>query len=147
MDVSINEPQLIETEIKNEANKDLNDGVQTDKSSNLNQAPLTKSIEIIMKLINNIRQELKDLSTQIRTEVSQIQWATLEEFKSLSKASLKPVKFWQRPIFARIYFIDKDLDEIFQNIIKCSSIFYKHLKHKNKNKRILKKSTNKVILS
>ncbi|XP_011494477.1 PREDICTED: uncharacterized protein LOC105359560 [Ceratosolen solmsi marchali] len=122
MDLTTHESSLpVETVIRKEVNETMNDVVQIAKTSNSKQLSLSKKLAEIMRLINNVRQRLEDFSIDRRTEVSQMQWMTLEKFKSSPKVPTKPVKFWQRSLFARIYFINKDLDEIFQNIMKSSS--------------------------
>lgn len=84
-------------------------------------ADFPKKLEEIKNIMIGVDQRLEDLSREQRNKIAQLQWSALEEYKSRPKANLKPLKFWQNSLFARTYFVDKDLDETFNNVVKQSS--------------------------
>lgn len=88
---------------------------------------LDKKLEDLKGLMLDVNQRLEDLSYEQRNKVTQLQWSALEEYKSKPKMHLKPLKFWQSSLFARTYFVDKELDDRFNNIIKYNLGLIKNL--------------------
>ena len=120
-----------ETNPAKEIHETVNAETQVEEKINPDLVPLSKTLEEIVGFMHTVNQRLVDLSLSRRTQISQKQWTTLEDFKASPKTAVKPVKFWQKSLFARTYFVDKDLDNSFQNVIKYSSLFYNHLNNFN----------------
>lgn len=101
------------------------------ESANAEIPPLSRRVGEIVKTMQSINQRLKDMSIERRAQVSQMQWATIEEFKSTPKSAVKQSRFWQKSLFARTYFPDKDLDELFKHVTKYSSMLFTYLNNLN----------------
>ena len=129
MDESNTDAQMKEVERGKEASETMNASTQVENLNASSEAlPLSQRLERITELMQSINQQLKDLSNEQKALVSEAQWTN---FKTTTATASKPSKFWQKSLFARTYFVDKDLDESFQNVVKYCSMFYTHLNNLN----------------
>ncbi|XP_014223652.1 uncharacterized protein LOC106650244 isoform X1 [Trichogramma pretiosum] len=103
---------------------------------------LHKRVESIVSLMNELNDQLEILSNERRTSTLKTQWSIIEEFKTVKSQSGKPSKIWHNSLFFRMYFVEKELDDIFLAALRHNSMLCKHLN--NLNDKIVGKNESKA---
>lgn len=96
------------------------DGMEVGDTEQSNLAGVSRKLEDLLNLLNNMHEHLEDCAIQWQSQISQQQWKMLNE-------NVMTRQTWSQSILSRTYFADPALDEVFSQLLQSEQSYIKHV--------------------